>query len=186
MQRDTRYGTVITIDNGALSRLLDRERLRYRAEHPGSLTAYRTADHLLGRVPMTWMNMWSGGFPLSFSTARGNRITDVDGNQYLDFALGDTGAMAGHSPSATVAAVQQRIAVDGGITTMLPNADAEWVGGELSRPLRPADLVVLAVRDRRESLGHPAGPAGDRAAEDPGLLPLLPRLGGRDVRRART
>src|SRR6476659_8697783 len=113
------------IDAGRLSRLLDRERLRYRAEHPGSLTAYRAADHLLGRVPMIWMNMWSGGFPLSFSTARGNRITDFDGNQYLDFALGDTGAMAGHSPSATVAAVQQRIAVDGGITTMLPNVDAE-------------------------------------------------------------
>ena len=152
------------IDTGVLGRLLDRERQRYRAEHPGSLAAYRAADHLLGRVPMTWMNMWSGGFPLSFSTARGSRITDVDGNEYIDFALGDTGAMAGHSPAATIAAVQQRIAVDGGITTMLPNADAEWVGAELSRrfglpiwsfSLSATDANRWAIRLARLVTGKP-------------------------------
>jgi glutamate-1-semialdehyde 2,1-aminomutase len=41
--------------------------------------------------------------------------------------------MAGHSPAATVTAVQQRIAGSGGITTMLPTEDAEWVAAELSR-----------------------------------------------------
>ncbi len=152
------------INAGVLGRLLDRERQRYRAEHPGSLAAYRAADHLLGRVPMTWMNMWSGGFPLSFSTARGSRITDVDGNEYIDFALGDTGAMAGHSPAATIAAVQQRIAVDGGITTMLPNADAEWVGAELSRrfglpiwsfSLSATDANRWAIRLARLVTGKP-------------------------------
>ncbi len=152
------------IDTGVLGRLLDRERQRYRADHHGSLAAYRAADHLLGRVPMTWMNMWSGGFPLSFSTARGSRITDVDGNEYIDFALGDTGAMAGHSPAATIAAVQQRIAVDGGITTMLPNADAEWVGAELSRrfglpiwsfSLSATDANRWAIRLARLVTGKP-------------------------------
>ncbi len=152
------------IDTGVLGRLLDRERQRYRADHLGSLAAYRAADHLLGRVPMTWMNMWSGGFPLSFSTARGSRITDVDGNEYIDFALGDTGAMAGHSPAATIAAVQQRIAVDGGITTMLPNADAEWVGAELSRrfglpiwsfSLSATDANRWAIRLARLVTGKP-------------------------------
>jgi len=152
------------IDTGVPGRLLDRERQRYRAEHPGSLAAYRAADHLLGRVPMTWMNMWSGGFPLSFSTARGSRITDVDGNEYIDFALGDTGAMTGHSPAATIAAVQQRIAVDGGITTMLPNADAEWVGAELSRrfglpiwsfSLSATDANRWAIRLARLVTGKP-------------------------------
>ena len=152
------------IDADPLSRLLDRERQRYRADHSGSMAAYRAADHLLGRVPMTWMNMWSGGFPLSFSTARGSRITDVDENEYIDFALGDTGAMAGHSPSATTGAVQQRIAVDGGITTMLPNADAEWVGGELSRrfglpiwsfALSATDANRWAIRLARLVTGRP-------------------------------
>ncbi len=122
-----------TVDRAHLTRLVEREHARYVAEHPESLRLHQAADHLLGRVPMTWMSKWAGGFPLAFASAHGNRIVDVDGIEYLDFALGDTGAMAGHSPAATVAAVTRRIGTDGGITTMLPTADAEWVGAELSR-----------------------------------------------------
>jgi len=81
---------------------------------------------------MTWMNKWSGGYPLYLASAHGNRITDVDGNEYVDFALGDTGAMAGHSPEPTTRAVQERISVEGGITTMMPSSDAEWVAAELT------------------------------------------------------
>lgn len=78
------------------------------------------------------MNKWSGGYPLYLASAHGNRITDVDGNEYVDFALGDTGAMAGHSPEPTTRAVQERISVEGGITTMMPSSDAEWVAAELT------------------------------------------------------
>src|SRR5690606_21703157 len=100
---------------------------------PASAALFARADHLFGRVPMTWMAKWSGGFPLYLAGARGNRITDVDGRSYVDFALGDTGAMAGHGPAATVEAVSRHLADRGGITTMLPTADAERVGAELSR-----------------------------------------------------
>ena len=48
-------------------------------------------------------------------------------------ALGDTAAMAGHSPPATVAAVQRRLGEQGGATLMLPTEDAAWVGEELAR-----------------------------------------------------
>ena len=48
---------------------------------------------------MTWMGKWAGGFPLYLDSAHGNRISDIDGHTYVDFALGDTGAMAGHSPA---------------------------------------------------------------------------------------
>ena len=121
------------IDRARLATLLEAERTEHLRRTPGSRAAFDAADHLFGRVPMTWMNKWSGGYPLYLATAHGNRITDVDGNEYVDFALGDTGAMAGHSPAATVAAVQQRIGVDGGITTMMPSTDAEWVAAELTR-----------------------------------------------------
>ena len=47
---------------------------------------------------MTWMAKWAGGHPVYAASARGARIEDVDGHEYVDFALGDTGAMAGHSP----------------------------------------------------------------------------------------
>ncbi len=121
------------IDRARLAVAVEAERERYLRTHPRSRALFEAADHLFGRVPMTWMAKWSGGFPLYLDSAAGNRITDVDGHTYVDFALGDTGAMAGHSPAATVDAVQRQVAVTGGVTTMLPTADAEWVGAELAR-----------------------------------------------------
>ena len=121
------------VDRATLARLLIHERATHVERTPKSRAAFEAAGHLFGGVPMTWMNKWSGGYPLYLSTARGNRVTDIDGLEYVDFALGDTGAMAGHSPAATVAAVRERIEVAGGITTMMPSEDAEWVAAELTR-----------------------------------------------------
>ncbi len=121
------------IDRSRLTTLLEAELSTYSRLRPRSRELHDGAGHLFGRVPMTWMNMWSGGFPLYLDRARGNRVTDVDGHGYLDFALGDTGAMAGHSPAPTVAAVRRRVDELGGLTTMLPTGDAEWVGAELTR-----------------------------------------------------
>ena len=116
-----------------LHRLIERERERYVASHPASLALFRQAHHLVGRVPMTWMSKWSGGFPLYLDSAAGAVVTDVDGHRYADFALGDTGAMAGHSAPAVTAALQRRAVQQGGITAMLPTEDAEWVAAELAR-----------------------------------------------------
>ena len=68
-----------------------------RRPQPGSAAAYQGGS-LFGRVPMTWMNMAAGGFPLYLDRASGARVTDVDGQEYADFSLGDTAAMAGHPP----------------------------------------------------------------------------------------
>jgi glutamate-1-semialdehyde 2,1-aminomutase len=116
-----------------LTALVEGERVRYEAQHPASRTLHEQADHLFARVPMTWMNKWAGGFPLGFAAARGATITDLDGHQLVDFALGDTGAMAGHSPAPLVEAVARRIGEWGGVTTMLPTEDAEWVAAEMHR-----------------------------------------------------
>jgi glutamate-1-semialdehyde 2,1-aminomutase len=121
------------IDRTRLTQLVSRERALHEERNPQSAAAFRAAGHLFGRVPMTWMNKWSGGYPMYLASAHGNSITDIDGNAYVDFALGDTGAMAGHSPQETVEAVRERIDAFGGITTMLPTTDAEWVGAELQR-----------------------------------------------------
>jgi glutamate-1-semialdehyde 2,1-aminomutase len=82
---------------------------------------------------MTWMAKWAGGHPLFVARAGEAWIQDVDGLRYVDFALGDTGAMAGHSPAPVVAAVARRLGELGGATVMLPTEDAAWVGEELSR-----------------------------------------------------
>jgi glutamate-1-semialdehyde 2,1-aminomutase len=122
-----------TIERGRLGALIARERASYADSHPRSAALFLAADHLFGRVPMTWMAKWSGGFPVYQERAFGNRIVDVDGHEYVDFALGDTGAMAGHSPKPVVDAVAERFGRLGGATTMLPTADGEWVGTELTR-----------------------------------------------------
>jgi len=121
------------VNRTRLAEQLDAERATHRERTGASRAAFEAADHLFGRVPMTWMNKWSGGYPLYLAQARGNRIVDIDGHEYVDFALGDTGSMAGHSPAATVAAVQRRIGELGGITTMMPSEDAEWVAEDLAR-----------------------------------------------------
>ncbi|BDI22474.1 transaminase [Herbiconiux sp. L3-i23] len=121
------------IDRARLTTLLATERESFAERNPRSRAAYEAATHLFGNVPMTWMNKKAGGFPLYFDGGFGNRVRDIDGHEYLDFALGDTGAMAGHSPAPVVEAVNRRIAERGGITTMLPTEEAEWVGAELHR-----------------------------------------------------
>jgi glutamate-1-semialdehyde 2,1-aminomutase len=127
------------IDRDRLAALIDRERAAYRVNFPRSRDAFAaTGDHLLGGVPMTWMRMWSGGFPLFHATASGARLTDIDGHEFIDFCLGDTGAMAGHSPAPVQAAVSRRYAELGGATTMLPTADAAWVAGDLTRRFKVA------------------------------------------------
>jgi glutamate-1-semialdehyde 2,1-aminomutase len=113
--------------------LLERERKTYRDSHAKSLELYKDAKNLFGGVPMPWMNKWVGGFPLYMQSAKGNIITDVDGNEYIDFALCDTAAMTGHSPDASVKAIINRMQDLGGITTMMPTEDAQWVGAELTR-----------------------------------------------------
>jgi len=124
---------VQNINRDRLFDLVAKERQSYLERHPRSRELHENADHLFARVPMTWMNKWPGGFPLGFSGARGALVTDLDGHELVDFALGDTGAFAGHSPPALVRALAERTGEAGGVTTMMPNEDAEWVASELSR-----------------------------------------------------
>jgi glutamate-1-semialdehyde aminotransferase len=77
------------------------------------------------------MVKWAGPFPLYVEDASGAHFRDVDGHDYIDFCLGDTGAMAGHGAAPTIAAVERQLRR--GITTMLPTEDAIWAGEELTR-----------------------------------------------------
>jgi len=113
-------------------RLLDEELERFAREHPRSRElSERARGSLLAGVPMHWMVRWAGGFPVYATDALGARFRDVDGHEYVDLCLGDTGAMTGHSPEPTVRAVRERVAR--GITLMLPSEDALLVGEELAR-----------------------------------------------------
>jgi len=121
-----------SIDRARLQSLMGREQHKFVSDRPKSAALFeRARKSLLGGVPMNWMAKWAGAFPPFVREARGAEFFDVDGHRYIDFCLGDTGAMTGHSPSATVSAVEQQ--ARRGITLMLPSEDAIIVGEELQR-----------------------------------------------------
>ena len=115
-----------------LIQLIDRELEQYRARTPRSkdLTSEASSSMPNG-VPMPWMSEWHTPYPLFCKGAKGSSLIDVDGNEYLDLCLGDTGAMFGHSPEATAKAVADQIRH--GITTMLPSESSIYVSRELKR-----------------------------------------------------
>lgn len=109
-----------------------RERERFAHANPKSADlASRAGKTLYGGVPMHWMADWPTPFPLFVDAANGARFRDVDGHDYVDFCLGDTGTMFGHSPASVADAIREQAAR--GYTTMLPGEDAAWIGEELKR-----------------------------------------------------
>jgi glutamate-1-semialdehyde 2,1-aminomutase len=117
-----------------LAWLADEQR-EFSARRPRSRTLYAAGEaHYLYGAPLHWMRRWAGGFPLYAERARGARLWCVDGFEYLDLCLGDTGAMAGHAAPAVTAAVSAQL--QRGATLMLPTEDAAWVGAELTRRFR--------------------------------------------------
>ena len=151
------------LDRDRLAGLLEQEERRFVDDHPGSQQLFERGEKaMLSGVPMPWMTEWAGPFPVFAASAEGARFTDVDGNEYVDLCLGDTGAMTGHSPAPTVQAVAERAAR--GITLMLPTEDASWVAAELGRrfglprwqfALTATDANRFALRLARAITGRP-------------------------------
>lgn len=149
-------------DRGRLAHLLHEERAAFSEAHPRSQDQFADArGSLFGGVPMSWMLKWPGGFPVVLERAMGARVIDIDGNEYVDLCLGDTGAMAGHGPGPTVRAIKRQ--ADRGLATMLPTEDAAWVGSELARrfgmarwqfTLTATDANRFAIRIARELTGR--------------------------------
>ena len=152
-----------SIDRSRIATLMERERQTFRDRHPrsGELEEQAKPSLLFG-VPMNWMIRWPGDWPVFVDHAEGAHFTDVDGNSFVDFCLGDTGGMAGHGPKASVAAIAEQAAK--GITLMLPTEDAAWVGTEMTRRfkvplwqfcLTATDANRFVLRWAREITGRP-------------------------------
>jgi len=119
------------INRDRLATLRAKEDARFLELHPKSGEMFKAGQkNMPGGVPMSWMAKWPGAYPVFVKEAKGARFSDVDGNTYIDFCLGDTGSMTGHSPDATVAAIREQVGK--GITAMLPTADAAIVSAELA------------------------------------------------------
>lgn len=109
-----------------IAELMKIEEQRFLDLHKASTAAFNQSSKVMHEgVPMSWMAKWPGAHPVFVKEAKGAHFTDLDGHDYIDLCLGDTGSMTGHSPAATVAAVKAQI--DKGITAMLPSENAAIV-----------------------------------------------------------
>jgi glutamate-1-semialdehyde 2,1-aminomutase len=150
------------IDRHRLKTALAAEQRRFDADHPRSKALFEEAKaSLFDGVPMNWMIRWAGSFPVFVDHGAGARFVDVDGREYIDFCLGDTGAMTGHAPKGSVEAIVERLRK--GTTFMLPTEDAIWVGNELKRrfglpywqvALTATDANRFAIRLARQITGR--------------------------------
>ncbi|MEH7827314.1 aspartate aminotransferase family protein [Gemmobacter denitrificans] len=106
-----------------LTKLARREAERYASRRPKTRKALETgASQFLDGVPMHWMKDWPMPFAMLVHSAKGAKITDIDGNEIHDFCLGDTGSMFGHSPAPVARAI--RAQARHGLTYMLPTEAA--------------------------------------------------------------
>lgn len=146
-----------------IAAIFEAERDSYVSLHPRSLAlaGHGIAGFYQG-VPMHWMRDWSMPYPFLVESARGATLRDVDGNEYADFCLGDTGSMFGHSPPAVVEAIRQQAGK--GLTYMLPTEDAIEVGRLLAERFRlphwqvattATDANRFALRVARAVTGRP-------------------------------
>ena len=151
-----------SIDRKRLAAALAEERRRFIADHPRSQRLFEDAKaNLLEGVPMNWMIRWAGDFPIFIKEGSGARFTDVDGREYVDFCLGDTGAMTGHAPKESMDAIIAQLRR--GTTFMLPTEDSLWVGRELQRrfglpywqvAMTATDANRFAIRLARQITGR--------------------------------
>ncbi len=112
--------------------LIARESAAFEVAHPTSRALATIArQNYPGGVPLHWMLDWATPFPLSIVAARGAVVDDADGHSYVDFCLGDSGALFGHSPPAVAKAIGEQAMR--GLTAMLPGPDTAAVGQLLAR-----------------------------------------------------
>jgi len=120
------------INRSNLTALRKIEDQRFLETHKKSGELFAIAKNSMPNgVPMSWMSKWPGAYPVFVEEAKGASFVDVDGNTYIDFCLGDTGSMTGHSPDATVSAIREQ--VGRGLSAMLPTKDAAVVSTELAK-----------------------------------------------------
>lgn len=152
------------IDLARARALAQQERQAFIAARPQSQAlSGQAAGHWLFGVPLHWMDDWSTPFTLYVAEAGGAWLTDVDGHRYVDFCLGDTGAMFGHAPAPVARAVADQAAR--GLTAMLPSADAVRVGERLAErfglpcwqlAMSASDANRFALRWARAITARPA------------------------------
>ncbi len=142
--------------------MVAREAPIYEKQRPRSKAMFEKPEPgFYDQVPQHWMRDWPMPFPFAVAGASGSTLIDIDGNELVDFCLGDTGAMFGHAPQPIVDALSQ--SGTRGLTTMLPSGETAKVGKLLSDRFGPfvfqiattaSDANRFAIRVARAVTGR--------------------------------
>jgi glutamate-1-semialdehyde 2,1-aminomutase len=145
-------------------------------------------------------NVRLGSFRLCFSSASGSKLIDVDGNEYIDYALGMGPTILGHAPEFLIAAVaktlqtgqlfagqhQSELVLAELLRHHIPSAELVRIGMTGSEMVQAALRVARAYTNRTgfikfegqyhgwfdNVLVNQSGPAGNRS----GSLPFRTHL----------
>ena len=109
--------------------------MAHRLSHQASETAYQAARRLIPGGVNSPVRAFGGvgGTPVFLARGQGCRVTDIDGNTYLDYLASWGPLILGHAAPEVVAAVQQAA------------AEGSSFGAPTLRETRLAELVVEAV-----------------------------------------
>ncbi len=118
----------IDIDLDRIDVLIEEEEAKLEPKHRASI-AYRevAARTIAGGVASSWQA--SPPHVIYIDHGLGNRLWDIDGNEYLDFHLGYGAMVAGHAHPKIVEAVKRQ--VERGTHFAQPTKDLDAVGDNL-------------------------------------------------------
>ena len=119
-----------TVDSARVKAILAREEAAYRTRTPGSARLHARA---LESLPLGVASSFQtyDPYPLFMTDARGSRIWDADGNEYIDFDMAFGVLAAGHSHPLLAAALQRRVA--NGTCYTFPVEDGVALAEEIKR-----------------------------------------------------
>ncbi|HEY7525621.1 MAG TPA: aspartate aminotransferase family protein [Candidatus Limnocylindria bacterium] len=125
------------VDRDRIKQVGEREEANYRARTPRSAELHERAQQALPLGVASSFQAYDP-YPLFMTDARGSRIWDVDGSEYIDFDMAFGVLAAGHSHPILAEALQRRVA--NGTCYTFPVEDGIVLAEEIKRRFG-ADLV---------------------------------------------
>ena len=105
---------------------------------PGSLRMHELSSEVLAQEVVDTITM---EHPIYIREAKGSRVTDVDGNEYIDLTMGFGPHVLGHAPDVVIDAVRE--AVDRGVQWGLHNPYQEPLARIMVEAVPCADKVMF-------------------------------------------
>ena len=150
----------VEFDLEKVDRLIEEEEARLEPKHRASIEYRKTAErHVAGGVASSWQD--SPPHAIFVDHGQGNRLFDIDGNEYIDFHLGYGAMVVGHAHPKIVSAIEG--AARRGTHFAQPTKDLGVVGENLADRFRlplwrfcnsGTEATLEAVRLMRANTGR--------------------------------